>query len=106
MSNRAKLLLAGVAALAAAGAWWLLSARGGAREVAGVARQDATSPTLPDLPAALGLAATADAKVTLAPEVARGVLGFARKRWTTLPLRLDDRGRSRAMMRAIASRMI
>src|SRR5688572_23534918 len=106
MKKRAPLIVAGLVALTGLAAWWLVRSRDervgdGVTATGAGATQAATAaggaPT-----GAAGRTTTDNSKVTLAPEVAKGLLEFARKAWTTVPIRTDGLPRTKAIMRAIA----
>src|SRR5262245_10511474 len=111
MSRRAPLVALGALLMALAG-WWLFSSspRSPSPSSSTAAPPTATAASPPAPPAAGTGAAIVPgaAKIALAPDVTRGLLEFARKPWTTVPLRSDDPGhaRTRLHMRAIAGRMI
>jgi hypothetical protein len=111
MTKRAPLVLVGLAGLLALGGWWLLRARsggpgGGAPGGAAAAPAAAGASTQAAAATAGTPSSTQHDKVTFAPTVTQGLVEFARKPWTKVPLAADEHGRTRARMRAIAGAAI
>src|SRR5262245_31909584 len=113
MSKRTALLVGASAVLLGLGAWFLLGSRGASSASSGTSSPTtsqttaaAPGPGNPGAPHGTAHAINPNASVTLDPSVTQGLVDFARKPWTTVPLRKEEHARARAMMRAVAGRAI
>ncbi len=105
MNKRALLVVSGLAVVLALGALWLVRSRDAAPRSGStdtLAAGGAGATPSPGARAAAGAPTAGSDKVMLAQAVTQGLLDFARKPWTKVPLRADGHSRAAGMMRAIA----